>query len=105
LHLHTTAPSAQTATAHAARQKAFHVKGDLSGSKILTIQTYISFNIEGSKLAYQKRVIRKLIMAGLGLAFLGFIVGSIKEHTFAAGIIFIGIVILGIIGIMKMRRK
>lgn len=44
-------------------------------------------------------------MAGLGLAFLGFIVGSIKEHTFAAGIIFIGIVILGIIGIMKMRRK
>jgi len=56
-------------------------------------------------LAYQKHVIRKLIMAGLGLAFLGFIVGSIKEYTFAAGIIFIGIVILGIIGIMKMRRK
>lgn len=46
---------------------------------------------------------QKLVIAGLGLAFLAFIVGSMKEY-FIAGIIFVAIVILGIIGIMKLRK-
>lgn len=48
---------------------------------------------------------QKLVIAGLGLAFLGFIVGSLsKEFTFLAGIIFVAIVILGIVGIIKLRK-
>lgn len=50
--------------------------------------------------------VQKLVIAGLGLAFLGFIVGSSgKELTFVAGIIFVGIVILGIVGIIKLRKR
>ncbi len=48
---------------------------------------------------------QKLVIAGLGLAFLAFIVGSMKEYFFVAGIIFVAIVILGIIGIIKMRKN
>lgn len=49
---------------------------------------------------------RKLVIAGLALAFLGFIIGSLgKDFTIAAGIIYIGIIILGIIGILKMRKR
>lgn len=49
--------------------------------------------------------LQKLVIAGLGLAFLGYIVGSgSKEYTFVAGIIFVAIVILGIFGLVKMRK-
>jgi len=48
----------------------------------------------------------KLVIAGFGLAFLGIIMGSLsKDFTFVAGIIFVGIIILGIIGIIKMRKR
>ena len=48
---------------------------------------------------------QRLVIVGLGLAFLGFIVGSSgKEFTFAAGIIFVVMVILGIVGIIKIRK-
>ena len=49
--------------------------------------------------------VQKLVIAGLGLAFLAFIVGSSgKEFAFVTGIIFVVIVILGIVGIMKIRK-
>jgi hypothetical protein len=49
--------------------------------------------------------VQKLVIVGLGLALLGFIVGSLsKEFTFFAGIIFIAITILGIVGIVKIRK-
>lgn len=48
---------------------------------------------------------QKLIIAGLGLAFLAFIVGSMEKYFFVAGIIFVTIVILGIIGIIKLRQN
>jgi len=48
----------------------------------------------------------KLVIAGLGLAFLGFVVASAgKEYSFVAGAIFVGIVILGVIGLIKMRGR
>lgn len=58
------------------------------------------------KLAYRRKPrMQKLVIAGLGLAFLAFIVGSMKEYFFVAGIIFVAIVILGIIGIIKLRKN
>lgn len=48
---------------------------------------------------------QKLVIVGLGLAFLGYILGSgSKEYTFVAGIIFVAIVILGVFGLVKMRK-
>ncbi|MFQ5941515.1 MAG: hypothetical protein ACE5KA_07460 [Nitrososphaerales archaeon] len=55
--------------------------------------------------ARRKTGIQKLVIAGLGLAFLGIIVGSVSDYTFVAGIIFVAVVILGIVGIMKMQRS
>jgi hypothetical protein len=52
----------------------------------------------------RKTTLQKLVIAGLGLAFLGFMVGSTTQYTFVAGIIFIAIIILGIVGIIKMRK-
>ncbi len=47
-----------------------------------------------------------MVIAGLGLALLGSAVSSLgKEFIFVAGIIFIGVVILGIVGIIKMRKN
>ncbi len=46
-----------------------------------------------------------MITVGLGLAFLGIIVGSTTQYTFVAGIIFVVIIILGVIGIMKMWKN
>lgn len=46
-----------------------------------------------------------MVTIGLGLAFLGIIVGSTTQHTFVAGIIFVVIIILGVIGIMKMWKS
>lgn len=57
------------------------------------------------KLAYRRKPrMQKLVIAGLGLAFLAFIAGSMKEY-YVAGIIFVAIVILGIIGIIKLRKN
>jgi len=50
--------------------------------------------------------VQKLVLAGLGLALLASAVSSLgKEFVFVAGIIFVGVVILGIIGIIKMRKN
>jgi hypothetical protein len=48
---------------------------------------------------------QKFLLAGLALAFLGFIIGSMSEYAFVAGIFFVGVVILGIVGILKMRKS
>lgn len=66
----------------------------------------INLQLLGKKLvARRKTGIQKLVIAGLGLAFLGIIVGSVSDYTFVAGIIFVAVVILGIVGIMKMQRS
>jgi uncharacterized membrane protein len=52
----------------------------------------------------RKRV-NKLVIAGLGLALLAIIVSSMgRDFAFTAGIIFVGVIILGIVGIIKMRK-
>ena len=76
----------------------------LSGVLVLETDHIIILQSLIAKLA-RRTGVQKLVIVGLGLAFLGFIVGSLnKEFTFFAGIIFIAIVILGIIGIMKIRK-
>lgn len=48
----------------------------------------------------------KLVIAGFGLAFLGIMIGSLgKDFVFIAGIIFVATAVLGIVGIMKMRKS
>ena len=49
--------------------------------------------------------IYKFVTVGLGLVFLGIIVGSTTQYTFVAGIIFVVIIMLGVIGIMKMWKN
>lgn len=53
----------------------------------------------------RKKTMQKFLLAGLALAFLGFIIGSMSEYAFVAGIFFVGVVILGIVGILKMRKS
>ena len=49
---------------------------------------------------------QKLVIGGLGLAFLGVMISSLgKDFVFIAGIIFVATAVLGIIGIMKMRKS
>ncbi|MFY3740357.1 MAG: hypothetical protein HMLIMOIP_000794 [Candidatus Nitrosomirales archaeon] len=49
---------------------------------------------------------QKMIIAGLGLAFLGIMISSLgKDWLFAAGVIFVATAVLGIIGILKMRKS
>ena len=48
---------------------------------------------------------QKLVIAGLGLAFLGIMISSLgKDLIFVAGILFVATAVLGIIGILKMRK-
>lgn len=51
----------------------------------------------------RSKIVPRLVIAGLGLAFLSFFLGSSGE-SFLAGIVFIGIIILGIIGMLVIRR-
>jgi len=53
----------------------------------------------------RKTIIQKFVIAGLGLSLMGYIVGSSSDYTFVAGIIFIAVVILGIVGIVKMGKN
>jgi len=49
---------------------------------------------------------QKLVIAGLGLAFLGIIISSLnRDLIFVAGAFFIATAVLGIIGILKMRKS
>jgi len=58
-----------------------------------------------TKLARSKGM-QKLIIAGLGLAFLGIMISSLgKGWLFAAGVLFVATAVLGIIGIFKMRKS
>ena len=65
--------------------------------RIITLKSLII------KLA-RKTELQKLVIVGLGLAFLGFILSASKEFTFLAGVIFVAIVIVGIVGITKIRK-
>jgi hypothetical protein len=48
---------------------------------------------------------QKLVIAGLGLAFLGFMIGSLsRDLLFIAGVLFVATAVLGVIGILKMRK-
>lgn len=55
----------------------------------------------------KKKTLQKIIIGGLALAFLGIIVGSMveTEFLFIAGMFFIGMIILGVVGILKMRKE
>lgn len=106
-----TAPKCpNTATAHAARQRVPSLRlplcRALKSRAIFAVQIHIiMLQTLITKMPRMKGT-QKLVIAGLGLAFLAIIVSSLsKELDFAAGIIFVGIVILGVVGLIKMRRR
>ena len=51
-----------------------------------------------------KRLMRRFVLVGLGLAILAYILSSVGE-TLVAGLVFIAMIILGAIGVFKLFKR
>ena|GEM_PF-2040730 len=93
-----------TATAHASDRDSLFEVATLSDYSVLQADHIIILQSLITKLARSKGM-QKMIIAGLGLAFLGIMISSLgKDWLFAAGVLFVATAVMGIIGILKMRK-